>query len=396
MSDLHLQLIAWARENAWVVQVFVVVFAALLGSFILRRALGRLHAKLKITANVWDDAVAAALQGPALLLVWVVGLTFAADIVRAQTQAAIFSAVAPLRQIGVIGALTWFLLRLTLRVQSEIAAKSDATDGADGGGEGRLDPATLDAIGKLLRASILITAGLVALQTLGFSISGVLAFGGIGGIAVGFAARDMLANFFGGLMLYLDRPFAVGDWVRSPDRSIEGGVEHIGWRQTRIRSFDRRPIYIPNGVFSTMVIVNPSRMTHRRLYETVGVRYCDADKLAAIIAEVQVMLENHPDLDHDETALVNFNKFAPSSLDFFVSAFTRTTAWAEFHQTKQDILLQINAIIARHGAQIAFPTSTLEVPDGLRLVAADAPLDAGGAAGDAPGDATVPAAGGAP
>jgi len=208
---------------------------------------------------------------------------------------------------------------------------------------------------------------LVTLQTLGFSISGVLAFGGIGGIAIGFAARDLLANFFGGLMLYLDRPFAVGDWVRSPDRSIEGGVEHIGWRLTRIRSFDMRPIYIPNGVFSTMVIVNPSRMTHRRLYETVGIRYADAGKMENIVADVRAMLERHPDIDSEQTTLVHFNKFAPSSLDFFISAYTRTTVWAEFHRVKQDVLLQINAIIAGHGAQIAFPTSTLEVPGGLRV-----------------------------
>jgi len=85
----------------------------------------------------------------------------------------------------------------------------------------------------LLRASIVITAALVILQNLGFSISGVLAFGGVGGIAVGFAAKDLLANFFGGLTVYMDRPFVVGDWVRSPDKNIEGTVEHIGWRLTR-------------------------------------------------------------------------------------------------------------------------------------------------------------------
>lgn len=366
MSDnIPAAVIAWASANAWIVQVFVVVFAALFGSFLLRRALGKLHAKMADTVNVWDDAIVSAMQGPALLLVWVVGLTFAADIVHAQTQAAIFNAVGPLRQIGVICALTWFLLRLTVRMQAEIAAK--AGDG-DGDGEGRLDAATLDAIGKLLRASILITAGLVTLQTLGFSISGVLAFGGIGGIAIGFAARDMLANFFGGLMLYLDRPFAVGDWVMSPDRSIEGSVEHIGWRLTRIRSFDKRPIYIPNGVFSTMVIVNPSRMTHRQLYETIGIRYRDAGKMEAIVADVAALLNRHPAIDQSQTTMVNFTRFAPSSLDFFIYAHTHTTVWTEFTRIKQDILLQVNDIIAAHGAQIAFPTSTLEVPDAVRFV----------------------------
>src|SRR5690606_30903944 len=109
---------------------------------------------------------------------------------------------------------------------------------------------TAKAISKLLKAAAIITAMLVLLQSLGFSVSGVLAFGGIGGIAIGFAARDLLANFFGALMLYFDRPFAVGDWVRSPDREIEGTVEDIGWRLTRIRTFDQRPLYVPNSIFA--------------------------------------------------------------------------------------------------------------------------------------------------
>ncbi|MDD9856696.1 MAG: mechanosensitive ion channel family protein [Gammaproteobacteria bacterium] len=360
-SAIYRELTRWAGENAWIVQVFVVVFAALLCSFLLRRVLKRLHERLKTTANLWDDALISAMQGPALLLVWVVGLTFAVDIVYAQTRAAIFTAVGPLRQVGVVCAITWFLMRLTRHLQDRIIARRQS-------GEGRLDAATADALGKLLRASILITAGLVALQTLGFSVSGILAFGGIGGIAIGFAARDLLANFFGGLMLYLDRPFAVGDWVRSPDRNIEGAVEHIGWRLTRIRSFDKRPIYIPNGVFSTLVIVNPSRMTHRQLYETIGIRYRDADKMAAIVADVAALLKRHPGIDPSQAIMVHFTRFAPSSLDFFVCAHTHTTVWAEFNQVKQDILLQINDIIAAHGAQIAFPTSTLDLPDAVRLV----------------------------
>ena len=104
------------------------------------------------------------------------------------------------------------------------------------------------------------------MQALGYSISGVLAFGGIGGIAVGFAAKDLLANFFGGLMIYLDRPFSVGDWIRSPDKNIEGTVEEIGWRLTRIRTFDKRPLYVPNSTFTQISVENPSRMLNRRIY----------------------------------------------------------------------------------------------------------------------------------
>ena len=359
-DQIFTRLISSTGQHAWIMQVFLIVFLALLCDLLLRLGLKRLRKKLLSTPNLWDDAVASAMQGPATLLVWVVGFTFAADVVYAETLAPIFTAVEPIRQIGVIGTITWFLMRLARQVQRNIVTRNEA--------EGKkLDIATVDAVGKLLSASILITAGLVALQTLGFSISGILAFGGIGGIAVGFAARDLLANLFGGLMLYLDRPFAIGDWVRSPDREIEGTVEYIGWRLTRIRSFDMRPIYLPNGIFATMAIVNPSRMTHRRIYETIGIRYQDADKMSAIVAEVKRMLAEHPDIDQSQTAIVNFNRFAPSSLDFFIYAYTRTTGWVRFHELKQDILLEVNDIISAHGAEIAFPTSTLHLPEPIRV-----------------------------
>ena len=244
------------------------------------------------------------------------------------------------------------------------------------------DRATLDAAVKLLRLSVVITAFLVALQTLGFSISGVLAFGGIGGIAVGFAAKDLLANFFGGLMIHLDRPFAIGDWVRSPDRAIEGTVERIGWRQTLIRKFDTRPLYVPNSAFANITVENPSRMSNRRIYETIGIRYEDAGAMGAVVAEVEAMLRAHDEIDSDGFLMVNFNAFAPSSLDFFIYCYTRTTAWARYHQVKQDVLLRIIGIIDRHGAEIAFPTSTVHLA-GVIPGAEPPPSDSGAGKDDA-------------
>ncbi|MDP3421435.1 MAG: mechanosensitive ion channel family protein, partial [Thiobacillus sp.] len=198
-------------------------------------------------------------------------------------------------------------------------------------------------------------------QNLGFSIAGVLAFGGIGGIAVGFAAKDMLANFFGGLTIYLDRPFVVGEWIRSPDKEIEGTVEYIGWRHTRVRAFNKNPIYVPNALFTTIVVENPTRMTNRRIRETIGIRYADLDTLPAIVEDVKSMLLAHPEIDADATLIVNFNEFGASSLNFFIYAFTRTVQWVHYHEVKQDVLLKIADIIRGHGAEIAFPTQTLHI-----------------------------------
>ena len=208
---------------------------------------------------------------------------------------------------------------------------------------------------------MLVTGVLLVMQALGFSISGVLAFGGIGGIAVGFAAKDLLANFFGALMIFMDRPFAVGDWIRSPDKEIEGTVEEVGWRLTRIRTFDQRPLYVPNSTFATLTVENPSRMLNRRIHETIGLRYDDMDAMPAVVSEVEAMLKSHPDIDQAATLMVNFVTFGPASLDFFIYTFTRTTVWEEYHQVKQDVLLKTAEIIERHGAEIAFPTQTLHL-----------------------------------
>ncbi|MEB3203793.1 MAG: mechanosensitive ion channel family protein [Candidatus Sericytochromatia bacterium] len=221
------------------------------------------------------------------------------------------------------------------------------------------DRATIGAIGRLARFTVWILVGITILQAFGMSVSGLLAFGGIGGIAIGFAAKDILANLIGGISILLDRPFAAGDWIRSPDRELEGTVEHIGWRITRIRTFDQRPLYVPNALFSTVAIENPSRMLNRRIHELIGVRYDDAAKVDVLVSDIEAMLRQHEAIDQDRTLIVNLLSFGASSIDIMVYTFTRTTDWVTYHAIKQDILLRILAIITSRGAEIAFPTQTL-------------------------------------
>ena len=355
------RLLATVGVEPWVVQVFLAVLATAMLAFATRRFVARLHAALARTPSVWDESFVEALGPPLRAFIWIAGIAFAIAIIQEEAGATIFEAVDPIRDVGLVAAVAWFAVRFI-----RIAEANFITDREAKGKE--FDRATLDAVVKLLRLSVMITAFLVALQTLGFSISGVLAFGGIGGIAIGFAAKDLLANFFGGLMIYLDRPFAVGDWIRSPDRNIEGTVERIGWRQTVIRGFDTRPLYIPNSAFASIAVENPSRMRNRRIYETIGIRYEDAGAMGAIVADVEAMLRAHEDIDADSFLMVNFDAFAPSSLDFFVYCYTRTKLWAEYHRVKQDVLLRIVGIIDRHGAEIAFPTSTVHITGGIPAV----------------------------
>ena len=346
-------------ELGWGVELFAVVMLTFIGRYLAMRALKVLGEQFEKTTNVWDDALFKAAQGPLSWFILILGLIWAVQISDGYLDMVLFSPT----NLDIIRQLTFIVLTMVFLVRFITLAEARILDDLKSqieDGQGRLDPTTLHALAKLTRLSVVISAVLVALPTLGIQITALLAFGGVGGIAVGFAAQDLLSNFFGGLMIYLDRPFAIGDWIRSPDREIEGTVESIGWRLTVVRTFDKRPLYVPNSVFAKLALENPSRMTNRRIYETIGIRYKDAAKMDQIVQDVHAMLRAHEEIDQDQTLIVNFNGYGKSSLDFFVYTFTKTTNWVKFHEIKQDVMLRIIRIVHEHQADFAFPTTTVD------------------------------------
>jgi MscS family membrane protein len=350
----------WLVQNGYndlaetsIIEIFLVVLVTAAVSFISKKIFERVERQFEKSQNLWDDALLRAARKPTSLAIWLVGLSLAAYTADKYSNTEVFAFIDSVQRVGIVFCLAWFVVGFILHTENLLIDPERTAE--------PMDETTVHAIGKLLRASVIITAVLVALQTLGFSIGGVLAFGGIGGIAVGFAAKDLLANFFGGLMVYLDRPFKVGDWIRSPDQEIEGTVERIGWRLTTIRTFDKRPLYVPNQVFTNISVQNPSRMSHRRIYETIGIRYDDAQQLSGIVDSVKQMLQEHDDIDQSQTLIVNFNAFGSSSLDFFIYTFTKTVNWIEYHEAKQRILVAVLDIIEKAGAEVAFPTSTVHM-----------------------------------
>jgi len=351
-------------ELGWGVEVFVVVTATLLVRFIAIHALKVVGRQFEKTSNVWDDASFEAARAPLSWFILIIGLLWAIEISGGYLQTELFSIenLDLVRQLTIVILIMVFLVKFISLGEARIVEKLKADASSE---QTRLDPTTLHALAKLLRLSVIISAVLVALPTVGIEITALLAFGGVGGIAVGFAAQDLLANFFGGLMIYMDRPFAIGDWIRSPDRDIEGTVESIGWRLTVVRTFDKRPLYVPNSLFNTLALENPSRMSNRRIYETIGLRYEDADKVGLIVEDVKQMLKDHEEIDATQTLIVNLNYFAASSLDFFVYTFTKTTNWIRFHEIKQDVMLKIIGIVYSHGADFAFPTTTIDGIDAM-------------------------------
>lgn len=341
------------QPYAWIIQGLVILVITGTVSVLVNRILNLTLERLRARSPGWDEVALAAVRKPIRFFIWVVGLTFSLEIAALALDNIDLTLAQEFRSLAFILLISWSLIRLISRIEVKLVQNTTNQKG--------IDRTTADAIAKLLRLVVIVFSALMLLQNLGVSISGILAFGGVGGLAVGFAAKDLLANFFGGLMIYMDRPFNVGDWVRSPDKEIEGTVESIGWRLTRIRTFDKRPLYVPNSTFASIAVENPSRMTNRRIFETIGVRYDDVLTVEAVVSDIREMLENHEEIDTDQTLIVNLNRFGPSSLDIMVYTFTKTTQWVPYHQIKQDILMKIINIILARGAEVAYPTSTMHL-----------------------------------
>jgi MscS family membrane protein len=351
----------------WIMQAFLIILAALLLELVYRTFVNHLEKLAEKTRHLWDDAIVYAGKRPVSLLIWWQGMVMAARVISPHTEALGFSPefLNAMQQLGLVVAATWFAFRLATGFEKAFIAEKRKRNED-------VDITTVSVLGRIVRIAVVLTGILTILSILNIPISGFLAAGGVGGIAVGLAARDLLANFFGGFMVFMDRPFSVGDWVRSPDKDIEGVVEMIGWRMTTIRKFDRRPMYVPNATFTTLTVENPSRMTHRRIFDHIGIRYDDQKLIRPIVDDIRAMIQNHEDVATNEIIMVHFDVFGPHSLDIMVYCFTKTTNWAEFHRVREDVMLRIGEIIDSHGAEIAFPTRTLKVEMAEQMAARQA------------------------
>ncbi len=366
MLEVLAPLEEWVNSHfglpGWLVTPAVILALALVADLFTRLVVWRGVRVLEKTRNRWDDTLLLAVRGPLWVGIWGTAIIGMASLLAERFGNQWASEHAPtVLWLFVLGMIAWGGVRLTRLIEQRLVFPPAKHSGQP------LNASTASAISKLLGATILTLVILAMLEALGMSISGLLAFGGAGGLIIGFAARNILTNFFAGLAIHLDSPFRVGDWISSPDREIEGVVEDIGWRLTRIRNFDSRPIYVPNMIFGTIAVVNPSRMLNRRIFETLGLRYRDIAQVDTIVSRIRHYLERHDSIDQDNLLLVNFYTYGAYSLDILIHAYTRTTDWGEHQTIKQEVLLRIAEIVDEEGAAIAMPARELHLADALSL-----------------------------
>ena len=351
-------IIAWNPVNfidgeapwiAWEIG-YVVLGVAL--SKILAFFLHHLSKRIKTTPF---DLFADALLRPAICLIWYLVALYSIDLV---TEEWISQAKPRLWAIltngGCVITLGWFLLRLKNRLLEEASKRCTL--------EGRIpDANSMQALSKLFTIGISAVVLVLLNDFTGLSLTTLLAFGGVGGLALAFASQDIVSNFFGGFMIHMTRPFLIGEIVQMPSLSIEGVVEEIGWYQTRIRPTTKSAVYIPNSLFTKALLVNKTRITHRLLEESLYIDISPLDALPSIIHDIDLYLSSHSKFDHAEWAGARIDFVGPTST-IILSGLTRTGSLQDFYRLRDEVLLHVARIVASHGGKMSFSPQIVAFP----------------------------------
>lgn len=227
-----------------------------------------------------------------------------------------------------------------------------------------VDRILLPFLSKIIRLIVICLGFTVIVQEWGYEVTGFIAGLGLGGLAFALAAKDALSNIFGGIVIITEKPFSLDDWIDTP--SVEGTVENISFRSTRIRTFAQALVTVPNSTLANEPITNWSRMGKRRITFHLGLTYSTTrEQMETCLNEIREMLLHHPDI-HQETVFVHLDKFGPSSLDVFFYFFTATTQWGEWLRVKEDCLLKILEILEKEGVSIALPSTSVYVESPAR------------------------------
>jgi MscS family membrane protein len=302
----------------------------------------------KQTKTYYDDRILSALKGPLSFVFVIIGVRLFFALLFIQTPF-----IEQLIDAMIVFNLFWAIYAFIYALRGAVYHFTE-----------RFNPELSHEMGNFILTiirGIILAIGLGSvLQVWGINVAGLVAGLGIGGLAFALAAKDTAANLFGSIALLLDKSVRIGEWIKIGE--VEGTVEDIGMRTTKIRAFGKSLITLPNQVIANSPIENFSRRGVRRIKMTIGVTYgTTSEQMKKILTDITTMLRNHKDISQKETLLVNFTSFGDSSLDIFIYTFSNTANWAKYMDIKEDVNLKIMKIIENNNSDFAFPSQSLYV-----------------------------------
>ena len=220
-----------------------------------------------------------------------------------------------------------------------------------------VDEILIPFLSKLLRVIIVVVIFSAIAGEFNYNVAGLVGGLGLGGLAFALAAKDALSNFFGGVIIVTEKPFTIGDWILTP--SVEGTVETITFRSTKIRTFAEGLVTVPNAKLANDTITNWSEMGKRRIVFNISVTFeTSKEKLEGVIKKIEYMLKNHSEI-HPDTIVTKFDKYGVNGLEIYIYFFTKTTVWLDFLEVKEEINYKIMDILDNEGVSLAVPNRRL-------------------------------------
>jgi MscS family membrane protein len=312
---------------------------------------------LKKTPWSWDEAIQLVLEKPLSFLFLLFGfyISYKQLEVKNELIENLFRSLFTLIPFWI----TWNLVETSKPIFSKLSSKVLNSEGEH----------IAEFLIKVLKGTVAVFAFIYILQGWGVNVVTLLTSLGIGGLAVALAAKDTISNIFGGITVIFDKVFKKGDWILI-DNSLEGIVEEIGLRSTKIRTFEKSLITVPNSKIVNSPVENFSVRNVRRIKFLVGVTYdTPYESIKKILEELRGYLKSNPFIAKDQPILVYLDSLGESSINLLVYCFSNTAEWEKWLQIKEDVILKAMEIVERNGGKIAFPSLSVYVeklPPNLR------------------------------
>ncbi|MCB1308814.1 MAG: mechanosensitive ion channel family protein [Leptospiraceae bacterium] len=353
---LESQIPEWMKSQFFYLNIWqwiglgLAIFIGLVLKVLVKWLVDLLKKLARRSKSDWDDMIIKAVASPIGYLAasgfWYIALFF----LRFEGTALSIFSVSLKIFLSIV--VIWLVYRLTGVFSEYMRAMADKTDST-------LDDQLVPLFSRTLKIIVVILGVLITIQNLGVNVLSLLAGLGIGGLAFALAARDTVANFFGSLMILLDRPFQVGDWIKSG--SAEGTVEEIGFRSTRIRTFYNSVISVPNSELMNAHIDNMGMREFRRVVANLSVTYDTApDKMEAFLEGIKNIIKANPNTRKDYFHVV-FNDYGDSGLIVMLYFFLKVPDWSTELVERQNVFLEVYRLARDLGVEFAFPTRTLHM-----------------------------------
>lgn len=338
------------------ISIAIIIFFMLTRKLIIQTILNNLTSMAEKTNTTLDNDLLKAIKKPAQLFYINIGFTIALNTVTFSNLIekflndcikTIFILVLFWILYDIVNPITYYFLK----------NKKDQKRG--------LGTDLLNIILKFIQIFILALGIITILQQWGYNITGFLASLGLVGMAVALAAKDTVANLFGSLVIFTDKPFKIGDWIKTSN--VEGIVESVGIRSTKVRTFAQAVVSVPNATLANTEILNWSRMGKRRIKMSLGLTYSTStQQMQDVVNEIRQMLKEDTNI-HQDTIHIYFTDFEASSLGIFCYFFTKSTNWAEYMRVREDVNLKIMKIVESHNCEFAFPTQSIFIENDNKL-----------------------------